>query len=327
MKILFVKNNYSKKLKLQKYLDWFKEHTPLSFTTEEVETSFELTTKIVGNDTYKKVAVVGDDIYAKLRSVVPEGKYDVVVFVYGDKLDGVRANVTMNNPLYYGTDLIQLCTTTDNGKKLNHELFHVFFMRLKRQKIDVQDPIDVAIYDGIRYNYFNDADMSLERPSNRTIALELLKPYWKQVAQMQPLGQNATTTQTLPIVTLIRSKGTQKQTTGSITVGSTVFKTLELPDLNNLPNISCIPKGTYTCKYTFSKKFLRFTYEVLNVPKRSGIRIHSANFYYQIQGCIVLGNPLADINADGELDTVNSRIAIEQFETLMGKKPFTLIVK
>ena len=62
-----------------------------------------------------------------------------------------------------------------------------------------------------------------------------------------------------------------------------VCKTLELPWRNNESNVSCIPKGVYTCKYTRSAHFSQmkghdvYTYEITNVPGRAGVRIHSAN--------------------------------------------------
>lgn len=61
---------------------------------------------------------------------------------------------------------------------------------------------------------------------------------------------------------------------------------LELPWLCNEVNISCIPRGIYKLKLTFSPRFKRQLWEVLNVPNRSGIRIHSANIVDELEGCI-----------------------------------------
>ena len=87
-------------------------------------------------------------------------------------------------------------------------------------------------------------------------------------------------------VSITRITDDGKQTLGTLTVIKDdgqlfVCKTLELPWKENKNNVSCIPKGTYLCKYTRSnrisaeKKKDVFTYEVLNVPNRAGIRIHS----------------------------------------------------
>lgn len=132
-------------------------------------------------------------------------------------------------------------------------------------------------------------------------------------------------------VEIVREKGSSKQTLGSLTAknGQSVFtcKTLELPYLNNARNISCIPVGTYTCKYTFSPRFLKWTYEIKNVSGRSGIRIHSGNYYTDIDGCIILGNAFKDINRDNVLDVINSRITVNALEQFMGKKDFVLTIK
>ena len=72
---------------------------------------------------------------------------------------------------------------------------------------------------------------------------------------------------------------------------------------------------------------MKYTYEVRNVPGRSGIRIHVGNFFNQIQGCILLGYGYKDVNNDGRLDIINSKISITDFERLLDKKPFTLVIK
>lgn len=106
-----------------------------------------------------------------------------------------------------------------------------------------------------------------------------------------------------------------------------VCKTLELPDKGNQQKISCIPKGVYTCEYTFSNSIKKFTYEVKNVPDRAGIRIHSGNYTRQILGCILLGKTHTDIDKDGIVDVTESSKTISEFETLMNKEKFTLKIQ
>lgn len=111
-----------------------------------------------------------------------------------------------------------------------------------------------------------------------------------------------------------------------------VCKTLELPWKDNQSNISCIPAGSYTCKYTRSNRMSEhkgrdvFTYGVLNVPNRAGIRIHSANFFSELLGCIALGDAHKDINADNEQDVVHSGATIAAFEEQMQKQDFKLVI-
>lgn len=105
---------------------------------------------------------------------------------------------------------------------------------------------------------------------------------------------------------------------------------LERPWLDNKPEVSCIPAGTYHCVYTNSIHLTKLaghavdTYELQSVPNRSGIRIHSANMFSQLEGCIALGYSYADLNGDGVTDLAQSRKAIEDFETLMNKGQFDL---
>src|SRR5699024_8030485 len=46
----------------------------------------------------------------------------------------------------------------------------------------------------------------------------------------------------------------------------------------NLPNYDCIPEGEYLVRWMPSPKYKRNTYRVLNVPNRSGILFHPANY-------------------------------------------------
>jgi hypothetical protein len=132
-------------------------------------------------------------------------------------------------------------------------------------------------------------------------------------------------------VTVKRLSDNGMQTLGALTFvakNSSIFvcKTLELPWKNNTPKISCIPQGQYECKYTFSNHMNKFTYEILSVPERSGIRIHSANLYTQLLGCIALGSALKDLNLDGQQDVIHSGETILKFEEAMKHEPFILTI-
>lgn len=64
--------------------------------------------------------------------------------------------------------------------------------------------------------------------------------------------------------------------------------TLELPWANNKPNESCIPEGTYLFKMVKSPT-RGDVYEAVNVPGRTNIQIHPANWCRQLLGCIAIG--------------------------------------
>ncbi len=121
------------------------------------------------------------------------------------------------------------------------------------------------------------------------------------------------------------------QTTGRLVVidGNEIIfkaKTMELGWNNNERGVSCIPTGTYDVEMTHSPKYGRMMYLVKDVPGRSGIRIHSANFASQLLGCISLGSDFMDINKDGLKDVVNSRDTVKNFETIMKGQPFKLVI-
>ena len=69
--------------------------------------------------------------------------------------------------------------------------------------------------------------------------------------------------------------------------------TLELPatinGVANVPNLCCIPAGTYELKVTWSHAFKRWLPLLMAVPGRSGIRIHAGNIPRDTKGCILVG--------------------------------------
>ena len=133
-------------------------------------------------------------------------------------------------------------------------------------------------------------------------------------------------------VTLTRTSMSDQGTFGVLSVDEHAWFTGELPDRGNANDVSCIPLGTYPCSYTLSFRMRKRTYEVGNVPGRSGIRIHSANFmgdkakglHCQLNGCVALGKKLGTM--DGQQAVLLSVQAVREFEEYMGKKPFVLEV-
>jgi hypothetical protein len=93
--------------------------------------------------------------------------------------------------------------------------------------------------------------------------------------------------------------------------------TLELPWLDNQEDISCIPTGTYSClkRIANTQHLLNFeTYQVLNVPGRSGILFHVGNTVKDTKGCILVGNAF-DINNPSLMESVP---AFQKFMTSVG---------
>jgi len=94
------------------------------------------------------------------------------------------------------------------------------------------------------------------------------------------------------------------------------FRTLELPDKDNSVKISAIPPGNYKGTLELHTKFGRCA-RIHAVPKRNGILIHVGNFYWQTQGCILIGLMINDIDQDGNKDVIQSMAAMQSFYSVM----------
>lgn len=109
--------------------------------------------------------------------------------------------------------------------------------------------------------------------------------------------------------TLLRIFDDGKQTLGEFQVGEFTCFSLELPWRENKKQVSCIPIGTYPVRKFNSPKF-GMCYAVDNVPDRSQVRIHAGTNFGHTLGCILPAMEQRDLNADGHLDNVSSRIAL-----------------
>lgn len=342
-KILILKT-FNKKLKNnQKDIEYLKRRG-VDVSIEEQVVSFENKTFAVGNAKFNNAGVL-DIPYEKLRLMVPENKYNAVIVYHDYTLTKPSVSIAFPNPLYQNTDYIQI--NTDKKGRLAHEVGHAAKYKLERRGIIVQDVLDEYILDG---------DLNDEDASSINKHYSYIQPYWNTICDLTPFkdigckpGYTYSTTtgllcptvplqaptspveSTLPLVTITRNKSTKKETTGVLKTikGGAIFmcNTLELPWLENKSNISCIPVGKYLVTFSFSPRKLKYTYRVQNVPGRSGILFHSANYFSDLLGCIGLGSGTKDINNDGEIDIINSRATVSAFEGFMGKKSFQLEIK
>lgn len=75
-----------------------------------------------------------------------------------------------------------------------------------------------------------------------------------------------------------------------VEIGRVVIQTLELPWRDNKSRISCIPKGVYRLEET---KYYRGggypALAIMNVPGRTDIKIHRANWPSDLWGCTAPG--------------------------------------
>ena len=94
---------------------------------------------------------------------------------------------------------------------------------------------------------------------------------------------------------------TRRKTNGQAVTGTMTFPLLNqtepivVPSLENAAYL--IPEGNYKVERTWSPKFKKFLPELIDVPDRSGIRIHRGSLPEHSQGCILLDMAgMANIN-------------------------------
>ena len=130
-------------------------------------------------------------------------------------------------------------------------------------------------------------------------------------------------------ITLTRTTNTVAGILGKLSVLN--LHTIELNWRDNKRKVSCIPAGTYVCEFKASPKF-GMCYHVLDVPERSAILIHAANFAglvslgqrADLEGCIAFGTSAGELY--GQPAVLNSKSAIREFVRFLKKEKFTLEV-
>jgi hypothetical protein len=101
--------------------------------------------------------------------------------------------------------------------------------------------------------------------------------------------------------------------------------TLERAWLDNKPDVSCIPDGSYKCKRHVSEHFGE-GFEVLNVPNRTDILFHTGNWMTDSKGCIILGYGFCQKNRQEALDQSGTGFA-RFMEIMKGIDEFDLEIR
>lgn len=129
-------------------------------------------------------------------------------------------------------------------------------------------------------------------------------------------------------VLIQRQESSETQTLGELTVYEDrvkpIFycKTVELEVDCNAVRDDAIPFGTYKVKKRKSAKY-GWHFHIQDVPNRSLILIHNANYSYQLLGCIAVGKKHIDINNDGLKDVTSSKATMKKLLELLPNE-FTL---
>jgi len=100
-------------------------------------------------------------------------------------------------------------------------------------------------------------------------------------------------------------------TLGRLLINNFRCFTLELPDLNNQQDISCIPAGRYDYFFRESPKNGPVL-ELRAVPNRRYIQVHSVNYLRQLLGCIGVGDGIKYLDDDPIPDITNSKRTLKK---------------
>ena len=126
------------------------------------------------------------------------------------------------------------------------------------------------------------------------------------------------------LVEIMRIEDSEEGVFGVLLINKEIFcVTLEPPELDNLKNKSCIPEGVYCCRYKRSPKY-GGTFEVADVPGRSGILFHAGNIKEHTRGCILLGETFGKLKGDRAI--LNSGKTFTKFMSRV-KMAFALHIK
>lgn len=120
-------------------------------------------------------------------------------------------------------------------------------------------------------------------------------------------------------------------TWGDLEVEGENFSTIERPWKGNENNVSCIPEGNYVLQLRSSPVVQRTSgfeegWEITNVPGRTYIMFHVANWMSDVNGCVGVGEEKRIV--DNRLFVSDSRDSFERFmEILDLRNEWEILIK
>ena len=106
---------------------------------------------------------------------------------------------------------------------------------------------------------------------------------------------------------------TRQKTSGQAVTGTMTFPLLNRTEPITVPSLEnaayLIPEGNYKVERTWSPKFKKFLPELIDVPGRSGVRIHRGTLPDHSKGCILL-----DMYGMASLDILFNQIDVYKLE-------------
>lgn len=135
------------------------------------------------------------------------------------------------------------------------------------------------------------------------------------------------------MIDLVRHLTDEQGTPGVISLGPWMAHSLELPWLDNQPNISCIPAGLYSMEVVKTRKPIggrSLLYLIKEVPERTGILAHagtwagdkSKGYRSSVLGCVLMGYRTGIYHDQRAI--FDTRRAIGDFMAITGGAPLKI---
>lgn len=131
-------------------------------------------------------------------------------------------------------------------------------------------------------------------------------------------------------VTLERTVTSQFGVFGILDTGSFKCATLERPAAGEHP---CIPAGEYDVDWTDTHPHHNPCYEIMRVPGRTAILIHTANVFEQLLGCVAPGVKAEEMNVEWQGKRIahpgvsGSGVALKALLDDLHREDFRLVIQ